>query len=536
MWQQILAIGWAQFRIARNHLPRTSFGSVLMSMVSLLWYGVYAALAVVLAARLRDVPISQLRFWIPVGLLGVFLFWQVVPLFTLSTGWSLQLDKVRVFPVSDSALFGIEVLLRLTSAPEMLIILAGAMIGLARHPAIPLLAPLFLLLYIPFNLFLQLAIRDLILYSFERRRFRELFAAVIISISVLPQLFARTRLGHVLKPYFFAAAGGYPAPWREAGSLSLGSFSALDLILLLAWTCATYGLGRWQFNKSIRHEEAFRPTGSGAGSATPSREARLLDWPARLFRDPLAAALQKELRSLLRMPRFRVLFGMACIFSVIVFVPITFSQGPHHGRNFINTNFLPIVNLYGLLLLSDVLLLNVFGLDRRAVQLYFVVPVPLETVIRAKNLAAAIFILLQTIAVLLIALVIRANVTPLSAFAGAAASAVASIYLLAFGNISSVSMARPVDPAQTFKKQAGARMQLWFLLCAIGMYILVGFPFLARWALQSDWALFGVLLLEFAIGIIVYRIATESAVQRGLRDRERLMEALSKSGSPISVG
>lgn len=536
MWQQIIAIAWAQLRIARNHLPRTSVGSVLMWLFSLLWYGIYTALAVVLAKGLPDVPIAQLRMWVPVGLLAVFLFWQIVPLFTLSTGWSLQLNKLRVFPLSDSALFGIEVILRLTSAPEMVIVLAGAIVGLLRHPAIPFLAPLLLLLYIPFNLFLQLAIRDLLLYSFERHRFRELFAALIISISILPQFLARTRAGHVLKPYFFAAAHGYVAPWREAASLSLGSFSVIDAILLLAWIFGAYALARWQFKKSFRHEEIMRRAASEAGSPASSREARLLDWPARWFRDPLASLLQKELRSLVRMPRFRVLFGMACIFSVIVFVPVTFNQEVRHGSSFVHSNFLPIVNLYGLLLLSDVLLLNVFGMDRSAVQLYFVAPVPLGTVVKAKNLTAVIFVALQTLAVLLIALVIRATVTPLSAFAGAAASAVATIYLLAFGNLASISMARPVDPSQTFKKQAGARMQLWLLLCGICMYVVVGFAFLARWALQSDWALLGILLLEFAIGIIVYRVATESAIQRGMRDRERLVEALSKGPSLVSIG
>jgi len=113
---------------------------------------------------------------------------------------------------------------------------------------------------------------------------------------------------------------------------------------------------------------------------------------------------------------------------------------------------------------------------------------------------------------------------------------VVTIYLLAVGNFTSVSLARPVNPSQTFKKQGGARMQLWLLLCSIGMYALVGFAFLARWALHSDWAMAGILLLEFAIGVIVYRLATESAVARGLRDRELLMEALSKGASPVSAG
>ena len=157
--QQILAIAWAQYRTMRNHLPRTSVGTVLLWCVSLLWYGLYVGLAVFLGATLRDTSIERLRMWMPVGLLGVFLFWQIVPLFTLSSGWSLELGKLRVYPVSNKALFFIEIVLRLTTAPEMIIVLAGALIGLVRNPSIPEFFALFLLLFIPFNLFLSLAIR-----------------------------------------------------------------------------------------------------------------------------------------------------------------------------------------------------------------------------------------------------------------------------------------------------------------------------------------------------------------------------------------
>ena len=110
------------------------------------------------------------------------------------------------------------------------------------------------------------------------------------------------------------------------------------------------------------------------------------------------------------------------------------------------------------------------------------------------------------------------------------------MYLIAVGNLTSVKMARPVDPAQTFKKQAGAKMQLWLLACGVGMYTLVGFAFLAQWALRSDSALLGILLLEFVIGLIVYKVATDSAIEHGMQGREQLVETLSKSGSPISAG
>jgi ABC-2 type transport system permease protein len=83
------------------------------------------------------------------------------------------------------------------------------------------------------------------------------------------------------------------------------------------------------------------------------------------------------------------------------------------------------------------------------------------------------------------------------------------------------------------KRQANAKVQLWILLCTLGMAALVGFAYLARWAFDSDWALLAVLLFEFAIGSVVYRVALDSAVERGMHDRERMIDALSRTSSPV---
>src|SRR5205823_3887068 len=357
---QILAIAWAQFRTMRNHLPRTSLGTVLLWCVSLLWYGLYVGLAVYLGATLRELSLEKLRLWVPVGLLAVFLFWQIVPLFTLSSGWSLELGKLQMYPVSDRALFAIEIVLRFTTAPEMMIVLAGALVGLLRDLAIPTLFPLFLLLFIPLNLFLSLAIREFILHAFERNRFRELFAILMISIAVVPQLLARTGLGRMLLPYFLALARGTATPWRQVATLSLGTVSISAFVVIFFWTALCYSVARWQFAKGLRQDEGFRTGVSLAAIRTEgskvSSSRKLIDLLSRLFRDPMAALLQKEFQSLLRMPRFRVTFGMACVFSVVIFIPMALNANTT-GHGFFRENFLPVATLYGLLLLSDALLL-----------------------------------------------------------------------------------------------------------------------------------------------------------------------------------
>ncbi|MBV9611159.1 MAG: hypothetical protein JO091_01750, partial [Acidobacteriaceae bacterium] len=266
MWAQIRVIAWAQFRTMRNHLPRTNVGTVFVWFLMFLWHAIFISLGIFFAWLLPRVPLVDLRQSLPVGLLAVFLFWQLVPLFTLSSGWSLQLNKLQIYPVSTSSLFGIETLLRFTTAPEMITVLAGAFIGLLRHASVPLASPLFLLLFIPLNLFLSLGIREFILHAFARNRFRELFAIVMISMALIPQLLARTELGHRMAPYFFSVARGAGTPWREAASLSMGFFSWMDLALLLVWMAACYVFARRQFEKGLREDDRFQ---RAAGMAAP---------------------------------------------------------------------------------------------------------------------------------------------------------------------------------------------------------------------------------------------------------------------------
>ncbi len=264
------------------------------------------------------------------------------------------------------------------------------------------------------------------------------------------------------------------------------------------------------------------------------RRFSLAEWPSRIFSDPLAALVEKDLRSLLRMPKFRVIFGMACLLGLVIFLPITMrSEDP--GATFMRANLIPFVNLYGLLLLSDTLLLNAFGLDRAAAQVYFLAPVPLASALIAKNIAAVSFVALQSVIVLVGVAIARVQLTKLSIAAALLSSAVVTIFLLIAGNMTSLVAARPIDPKQTFKKQAGAKMQLWLLGCTIGMFILVGFAYLARYAFQSDWVLLAVLSFELLVGLILYRFGLESAVKRGMRDRETIIQLLSRNLSPVSL-
>ena len=99
---------------------------------------------------------------------------------------------------------------------------------------------------------------------------------------------------------------------------------------------------------------------------------------------------------------------MACVFSIFVFLPLALQAGRH---SFMRENQVPISTLYGILLLSDALLLNIFGFDRAATQAYFCTPVSLSVVIRVKNLAAIFLVALQSLAVPLLSVLFRLNLS-----------------------------------------------------------------------------------------------------------------------------
>src|SRR5579864_3527220 len=137
-------------------------------LTAVLWYGFWSALAYVTEEFLAGPgSAGSMRVGIPTGLLIIFLYWQLAPLISASLGASLDLKKLLIYPVPHRKLFVIEVLLRLTTCAEMLLVLAGSSIGLLRNPlyggarAAPrILIPV--LAFVLFNLLLSAGLRNLL--------------------------------------------------------------------------------------------------------------------------------------------------------------------------------------------------------------------------------------------------------------------------------------------------------------------------------------------------------------------------------------
>jgi len=527
----ILRAQWLSMRMTANRR-----GAILSLITGAIWYGLWTVAATVAFYTLSRADAGQLRLWIPVGLLAVCLYWQAMPILSASMGSSLDLRKLRIYPAPHGKLFYVEVLLRLTTGLEMLLVLAAGVAALFRNPLTRgwySLVPA--LIFILFNLLLASGTRSLLERLLSRRRVRELLVLFLFALWMVPRFFFLTghRAGELRG--WNRAIENLAWPWTAAGYAALGVRVGPALLYLAAWTCLAAWFGRSQFERSLRFDAlAAQATPVIAG---PSRLHALLDsvyrLPALLWRDPLAAIIEKELRSLARTPRYRMVFVMGFSFGLMVWLPMVIGTRANTGSMF-SSHFLTVVCVYALTLLGQVSYWNCFGFDRSAAQIYFLAPQPLRATLTGKNIASLAFIYLEVGILTGITSLFRVNFGAAQIVETLAVIGVCSVYLLAMGNISSVQYPRALNPTRVSQGGASSRFQaLVFLLYPIAL-VPVGLAYLARYAFNSTFAFYATLGLAAIIGMVVYWVAMDSALSAALARREKMIRDLTLAEGPVA--
>lgn len=529
----VSAILWAQWRVLRNFYPRARGGVILAGLTSVIWYGGWAGAAVLAAVLFADPANGTLLRALPGILLLVCLYWQAIPILMMATGASLDLKKLIAYPIPPGQLFFVEVLLRITTSLEMVFVSAGIAAGLLRNPTIPWSAPWIVLPFVVTNLLLSAGLRDLIARLLSRRRLREAVFFLLILAAALPQVLLmpglatpenRRRLDWILS--------GEPLellPWNAAGLIATGQFSWPALAAVFVALAVAWFFARRQFDRTLN----FDTQAEAASPATDSRPGfaeALFRIPGHLFPDPLGALIEKEIRFLSRASRFRLVFLMGFTFGFLIWFPMA-----ARGSGGVSGNFLVFVSIYSLLLLGDVCFWNAFGFDRSAAQNYFVLPIRLSAVFLAKNLTAFFCIALEISAIAFVCALLRLPVSAAKIGEAFAVTLVASVLLIGLGNYTSVTMARAVNPAQAFRNAAAGRMQFFLLLIYPVASVPVLLAYGARYAFESEWAFYGVLLVDLLLAAIVYRVALDSAREAALLRREEMIDALSRNEGPIAA-
>lgn len=539
--QQTRAIVWAQWRSLFNRFPRQSKAGLAFTwFFTVFWYACFAFLGGLAAWGLPLVKEHKLLLQIlDGGLLGAFLYWQFMPLLMVSSGLSLDLKRLMVYPIPERRMFGIEVILRASTGLEVLMVLAGATIGLWRSPIARWWGPLFFIPFTAFNLCLSAGIRDLLSRLMRKRGIREVVVLGFVLLTQVPNFLVRMVPAEKLSAYaqrYTAVSAMLPLPWRWTARLAEGDMSAAALGGLALWVFLGAWFGYSQFRRGLHFDEAAAESANRApaerSGRTPLLE-RLADLPLRIFPEPLATLIQKELLMLPRVPRFRMLFLMGAFFSLIVFLPFLSNVGGTPNQGFMRQNFLTIVVLYSMLLLTEPLFANVFAYDRKAAQAYYVLPVRFSTVLIAKNLTAGLFILVEILLVCLVTRVFGIALTTQQLFESLATVLLFAAFLLAIGNLTSVRYAKAVDSSNPWRGKGSGKAGGWLMLVYVVTAPAAAIAHLARYAFESELAFFAVIGSAFFIAVLTYVVTFESAVESADKDRERFLAALGEGEGVI---
>ncbi|MDX2179375.1 MAG: hypothetical protein SFV18_07275 [Bryobacteraceae bacterium] len=527
---QAAAILSTQWKILLNFYRRNGrVGFIVSSIFQALWYLMFATIAVYAAVFYgRAESLDFAKRSTPVLLFFALLYWQGMPLLLASIGGLLDLKKLRVYPVPESRLYRIELLLRSALFLEMPIVMLGMAIGLLRNPALPKWCALAPVVFTVFNLTLGAGLRDLLMRLFSNKRVREFGILVVVILAALPSLVAAKGVPAPVKEFFKTAPKDW-LPWTAAAKASLAADGALPWIYLLAAAALAWMFGQWQFQRSlhfdsdgVRASEARDPKG---------RLEWMYSWPSKIFPDPFGALVEKEIRSLSRISRFRVVFFMGFSFGLLIWLPLATGFG-RGGGGWMSQNFLSVVAVYAMMLLSEVCFYNAFGFDRTAAQMYYLTPVGPRTVLAAKNLAAAFFVIAEIGLVAAACLALRMPLTSSKLGEALAVCLLFLLCLLAIGNLGSTRSPRAMNPNEGWKRNSNTKISL----IAFAFYPLISIPigmaYLARYAFGTEAAFYAVIAAGVVVAGCFYWVAMDSAVETLEKDREKILTLLTQTDTP----
>ena len=308
------------------------------------------------------------------------------------------------------------------------------------------------------------------------------------------------------------------------------------LFALCAWTALAAVFGRWQFERSLRYDaiaaQASAPPArrDRAGSGGPSAS---IASPLLLWRDPLAAIVEKELRTLTRAPRFRMVFVMGFSFGLLVWLPLVVGRGAE-AAGALGHHFLVVVSVYAMTLMGQVSYWNSFGFDRSAAQIYFAVPQPAGQAITGKNLAAMVFIYLEALILVAVTLALRVPLRVGQVGEMFVVLTVCSVYMLALGNISSVHYPRALNPERVSQGGSSSRFQILIFIFYPLALLPVCLAYMARYIVGSELVFWLLMAIAALIGGGLYWVATDSAMITLVRRRESIVQELSRGEGPVS--
>jgi hypothetical protein len=539
--EQIRLVAGLRWRILANNLRKKHNQWDLIGMI---FIGVFATLFVLgLCFAFYFGAYTFLsgghEAWIAFLFWGVFLFRQLVPIFTAGFGAGFEFRTMLRFPLSLRAFYAIGLAYGLAdfAAIASSCWLIAMIIGAARAnpavlPTMMAISALFLLM----NITLERMIGSWLERILARRRTREIFFAVFVLFAVslqflnpLLQRYGRTAqpwVRHVL-PYLSvfppslagrAVAGAAQGHSTEVllGAAGLSAYALLFSVFL--WL---------RFATQYRGEELSETAAPVRSAARPTSRAAEQSDALGLLTPQVSAVLRKEFRYLTRNSFAFFLLIMPPVF-VLLFTTQFAGRHPTATKHPVSTEFFFPGMMAYLILILMAPAYNSFAYDGKGIQTFFTSPVSFREVFLGKNLLQVAMLTFE-LTLSMAAFSYLVGLPSLPVLAATLAAIVFNVTgQLAIANWSSLSFPRKLN----FGQMRGQRQSGMAAIVGFGTQVLLGgisvpILFMSRWT-GNAWLPAEVFAFLAAAAIAGYSSSLDPLAALAEKKKETLIDALSR--------
>lgn len=469
-YSALASMRWSMFRNSlRSTQGAMEFGARSITTI------IYTLMGLTVASGLGAIAFGAAAHgrWeiLPVLLWVVFAMWQIVPITMASFQQQFDMGGLLRFPIGFGSFFLLHLIFGLVDLSTIMgsMCCLGIWIGVTvARPQLFAWAALALLAFAIFNLFMARAIFAWIDRWLAQRRTREIISALF--------LFGILGL-NLVNPAFHAEKTKMSAHTREQGLHWLHTASAVQQWLppglaaramhpheeggTVPWAenLALLGiyLGACGATLGIRLRAEFRGENLGEAPARNKVERRREQWLLG-GSGLISAVIEKDIRTLLR--ALPLLYGLAMPL-VMVFV----FAGLFKGKSI---QWALLICLAYTVLGFMQLMYNNLGTEGAGIQLFFLMPTPIRTVILAKNLLHASLLVVEAALVCLLVFV-RYGPQPLDLMMAAWAWIVFAVPLnLTVGNVFSIHMPYRVNLGRIGRQRGSQSNALFAMLVQTG--------------------------------------------------------------------
>ena len=539
VFEQIWLVAQVRWRMLKNGMRRKNN---LLDLIGMIWVGIVSG-ALVLGMCFAfftagyEFMAKGLTGWFALLYWGIFLWWQVFPMFVAGFGANFEFATLLRFPLSLRAFcllglgYGLSDYAAISSICWVLSMIAGA--ASARMNILPVLLVVSLL-FVLLNVTLERLLGSWLEKFLAKRRTRELFLGLFV-LSMVSLNFLNPALmkwGHGARPRILQLIPYLSwLPGSLAGNAIVGAAIAnsRELVVgvtgLVAWV-AVLSVLLWRRFAALYSGEEISDTPAPVVLRKKEKKRPVAEELRGLVAPQVAAVIVKEFRYLTR----NGFAFLALVIPPVMVVFFTMQFGPGSAlkeHSLKPALFFPGIMAYLILILVSPAY-NSFAYEGKGIQTYFMAPVHFQDVLLGKNLFLVGLVVLElALALGLLTFRIGWPGTPMF-LATVTAGAFAVSGQLTIANWSSLSFPKKMEIGK-LKGQRNSGVAVW---TAFGVQIVIGgicalILFAGQWT-RNSWLppIAFIALTAAAIGGYVSSLGAMNRLAEA--KKELLIETLSK--------